>query len=288
MDKHLTVFRNDYGKQLVFEAYDSIINSIGIQYQDIFLSTKLGETHIITTGKDESPPLVLIHAYYTSAASWYKNLKLFSENFKVYNVDIIGDPNKSRPLKVIRQLGDFVDWFEDIMKGLGLDKAFFVGNSVGAYHIMNYYLHFPQRVNKMVLIGPAATFRQIMPFYFHTFPGGMTGWSPLVKHAVNWVENGVPFDEEFRKLFYLLLKHGKATNQVFPTVFKDEDLKRVIAPTMIVFGEKENVYNYTLAIARAKKLMKNLKVSIIKNGNHITAATNFEAVNNEITAFLNN
>lgn len=288
MDKHLTVFRNDYGKQLVFEAYDSIINSIGIQYQEIFLSTKLGETHIITTGQDKNPPLVLIHAYYASAASWYKNLKLFSENFKVYNVDIIGDPNKSRPLKVIRQLGDFVDWFEDLMKGLGLDNAFFIGNSVGAYHIMNYYLHFPQRVNKMVLIGPAATFRQIMPFYFHTFPGGMTGWSPLVKHAVNWVENGVRFDEEFRKLFYLLLKHGKATNQVFPTVFKDEDLKRVIAPTMIVYGEKENIYNYTLAIDRAKKLIKNLKVRIIKDGNHITAATNFKEVNNEIIAFLNN
>jgi hypothetical protein len=76
----------------------------------------------------------------------------------------------------------------------------------------------------MVLIGPAATFRQIMPFYVHTFPGGMTGLPFLVNHAVNWIENGVKFDPEFRRLFYLLLKNGKATNQVFPKVFTNDEL----------------------------------------------------------------
>jgi len=80
----------------VFEVYDSIINSIDIHYQDIYLPTRLGETHIIKTGSDLNPPLILIHAYYASAASWYKNIKQLSENYKVYNIDIIGDPNKSK------------------------------------------------------------------------------------------------------------------------------------------------------------------------------------------------
>lgn len=286
MDNYLSVFRNEHGKQLVFDVYDSIINSAGIQYEDIFLQTRLGETHIIATGDKRNPPLILIHAYYASAASWYKNLKMLSNNHMVYNVDIIGDPNKSKPVKLIRQKSDFIDWFDDLMEGLRLESAVFIGNSVGAFHIVNYYLHSPHRVKKMVLIGPAATFRQIMPFYLHTFPGGMTGWTVLIRHAVKWVENGVRFDPEFRNLFYLLLKHGKATNQVFPSVFRDDDLKMIVVPTLLIYGEKENVYNYKLSIQRAQRFIKNLTVKIIKNGNHITPVTNFESVNNEILEFL--
>lgn len=288
MENYLSVFRNEIGRQYVFEAYDKLINSIGIQYEDIYLPTRLGETHILSTGSDRNPPLLLIHAYYASAASWYKNLESLSEKYKVYAVDIIGDPNKSRPVKLIRQLGDFVNWFDDIMDGLKLENAFFIGNSVGAFHIVNYYLHSPQRVSKMVLIGPAATFRQIMPFYFHTFPGGMTGWSIFVRHAVNWVENGVSFDPDFKKLFFLLLKYGKATNQVFPTVFSDEQLKSVNVPTLLIYGDRENIYDCSLALSRARQLITNLSVRIIKNGNHITAATNYESVNTEIIDFLTN
>jgi pimeloyl-ACP methyl ester carboxylesterase len=125
-----------------------------------------------------------------------------------------------------------------------------------------------------------------MPFYFHTFPGGMTGWSIFVRHAVNWVENGVSFDPDFKKLFFLLLKYGKATNQVFPTVFSDEQLKSVNVPTLLIYGDRENIYDCSLALSRARQLIKNLSVRIIKNGNHITAATNYESVNNEIIDFL--
>jgi pimeloyl-ACP methyl ester carboxylesterase len=286
MDNYLTVFRNESGKQMVFEAYDSIINSIGIQFEEIYLPTRLGETHILASGDRKNPPLVLIHAYYASAASWYKNLKLLSESFRVYNVDIIGDPNKSKPIKLIRQLGDFLDWFDDIMQGLNLTKADFIGNSVGAFHIANFAMHFPSRVKKMVLIGPAATFRQIMPFYLNTFPGGITGWSFFVNHAIKWVENGVEFDQDFKKLFFLLLKYGKATNQVFPAVFKDHDLKKIKTPTLLIYGDKENIYNYNLAIKRAKEHIENIRVRIIKNGNHITAATNYEIINKELLDFL--
>lgn len=284
----MTVFRSEFGRQLVLKAYDKVVNSIGIEYQDIYLPTRLGETHIIITGSDLNPPLILIHAYYASAASWYKNLKQLSENYRVYNIDIIGDPNKSRPVKTIRQLQDFIDWFDDIMTGLKLENATFIGNSVGAFHIVNYYLHSPSRINKMVLIGPAATFRQIMPFYFHTFPGGMTGWTFLVKHAVTWIENSVRFEADFKNLFFLLLKYGKATNQVFPTVFRDEELKRVNIPTLLIYGDNENIYDYSLASSRAKQLIKNLTVRIITNGNHITGATNHLSVNNEIIDFLRN
>ncbi|PKP43038.1 MAG: hypothetical protein CVT95_12345, partial [Bacteroidetes bacterium HGW-Bacteroidetes-12] len=91
---------------------------------------------------------------------------------------------------------------------------------------------------------------------------------------------------DFRRLFYLLLKYGKATNQVFPKVFSDDELRRIKTPTLLIFGNKEVIYNYESAGNRAKHLVENLSLKIINNGNHITAATNSDLVNKEIISFL--
>jgi pimeloyl-ACP methyl ester carboxylesterase len=287
MSKYLSVFRNEFGKNKIYTVYDLIIQSIGIPYEERHLDTCLGKTHVIISGQIEKPPIVLIHAFYATAASWYQNLKELSEIFRVYTVDIIGDPNKSEPIKLIRNVNDFIEWFNDLMRELKLESAYFVGNSVGAFHVANFALHSPEKVKKMILIGPAATFSQIIPFYLNTFPGGITGWSFLVRHAVIWIENGVPFDSGFHKLFYLTLKYGKSANQVFPRVFKDEELCKIETPTLLIYGDKEVIYNVNKSIERAKKYLRNIKVDIIPNANHITAASNAKLTNDSIIEFLN-
>jgi pimeloyl-ACP methyl ester carboxylesterase len=177
MSEYLSVFKNNSYQEKVYKAYDEIMAIWPVPFDELFISTGFGETHIIACGCEKSPPLILFHALYASAASWYKNVEGLSKKFRVYCVDIIGDPNKSRPIKHIRQLNDFVDWISALLDGLQVKQAFFVGNSVGAFHAVNYAIKVPERVISMVLIGPAATFRQIMPFYINTFPGAITSWS---------------------------------------------------------------------------------------------------------------
>jgi pimeloyl-ACP methyl ester carboxylesterase len=284
--EYLHVFRNTSVEKLVLEAYDSLVTQWSVQYEDLFISTRLGITHIIVSGPKNAPPLMLIHAFYASAASWFQNVQTLSETYRVYAVDMIGDPNKSRPIKPIRQLSNFIDWFNDLLDQLHLDKADFVGNSVGAFHVANFALNMPNRVRRMVLIGPAATLLKISKFYLHTFPGGMTGWTPLVRHAVKWIENGSPLDPKFHRLFYLLLKYGKSANQVFPVVFNDVELKRILTPTLLIFGEKEVIYDYNMAIQRAQQNLKNLKSVIIPGANHITATSRSQETNKAIMEFL--
>ncbi len=286
MNDYLSVFRSGEGEARVLEAYDEIMKSWPAPYEELYIQTGLGSTHVIISGQKDAPPLILIHAFYASAVSWYKNVKVLSNSFRVYCVDIIGDPNKSKPVKLIRQLADFVIWFNELMDGLSLKQADFIGNSVGAFHTANFTLHAPHRVKKMVLIGPAATFLKMPGFYLHTFPGGMTGWEHLVRHSVKWIENGAPFDPTFHKLFYLVMKHGKSANQVFPAVFTDEQLKSIKTPVLLIYGEKEVIYDCNLAVQRAEKHLQNIKTVIIPGANHITAASVPELTNGAILKFL--
>jgi pimeloyl-ACP methyl ester carboxylesterase len=287
MSEYLSVFRSQSGEKLVMEAYDNLMADWSVPYEDLYLNSKLGITHIIVSGKTDAPPLFLIHAFFASAVSWYQNIKRLSADYRVYAIDIIGDPNKSKPFRPIRQLSFYVDWFKDLMDQLNLDRVDFIGNSVGAYHVANFALNEPERVRSMTLIGPASTFVNIPAFYLNTFPGGMTGWGFLVRHAVRWIENGVPLDPKFHRLFYLLLKYGKSANQVFPSVMTDEQLKRIQTPTLLIYGEKEVIYNYSLAIRRAENFLPEVKIEIIPGANHITGASQPELTNDAILRFLN-
>ena len=269
------------------KAYDSLLKLCTVPFEEVFLNTKLGLTHVLVSGQTDSPPLILIHAFYASAASWYGIIGDLSKNYRVYAVDIIGDPNKSMPLMPIRQTSFYVDWFREVMNQLGLHRSDFIGNSVGAYHIANFALNEPERVKSMILIGPAAIFLKIPKFYLNTFPGGVTGWKFLVRHAVRWIENGAPLDPVFHNLFYLALKHGKSANQVFPAVMTDEQLKSIMTPTLLIYGQMEVIYDYTLAIRRAKQCMPNVFAEIIPGANHLTAASKPDLTNSAILRFLN-
>jgi len=283
---YISVFRSKSGEQHVLEAYDAIMKVWPVPYQELYVETKLGVTHIIVSGPATASPVVLVHAYYASAASWYRNIEQLSEHYCVYSIDIIGDPNKSKPYKPIRKAEEFIHWFNEVMDKLNLEKSVFIGNSVGAFHILNFAMHAPDRVRKLVLIGPAATFLKINHFYYHTFPGGITGWPFLVRHAIRWIENGAQLDPLFKRLFYLMMRYGKSVNRVFPIVFSDDQLEKVNIPTLLLYGDKECIYNIGLAAKRATQLMKNIKVEIIPEANHLTAVSNPEATNNAMHHFL--
>jgi pimeloyl-ACP methyl ester carboxylesterase len=287
MNNDISVFRSEFGERQILGLYDSIIESIGIPLEEVYIDTSLGNTHIIISGPADKPPIILVHAFYATAASWYQNLKKLSEEFRVFAIDIIGDPNKSKPIKLIRDSKDYVTWLNEIMRELKLDRADFIGNSVGAFHVVNFAFHSPEKVRRMILIGPAATFSQIFPFYINTFPGGITGWTWFVRHAVKWIENGVPFESKFHDLFCLTLKYGKSANQVFPRVFRDEELNRIHQPVLLIYGDREVIYNTKYAINRAQKHLKNIDVKIIPNANHITAASNAKSINDAFIDFLN-
>jgi pimeloyl-ACP methyl ester carboxylesterase len=285
MENYLPVFRSPEGERLVLEAYESVIKSTGC-LEEIYIPTFLGMTHILSTGPVDAPPLILVHAFYASAASWYRNVNELALEFRVFLVDIIGDPNRSKPLRLIRDMKDYVQWFNEVLNGLELDSAYFAGNSVGGFHLANLAMCFPEKVKKLILIGPAATFLPMFPFYMNTFPGGMTGWTPFVRHAVKWVENRSPFEDEFRLLFFLLMKYGKSANQVFPAVFSDHQLTNLNVPVLLIFGEREVIYNINKAIDRAMKLMPDVSAQIIPGGNHLTAVSRPDAVNRAIRNFL--
>ena len=56
-----SIYRSQQGKELILELYDSQLTRLGKPYNDIFVDTSFGRTHIIETGAMSGAPLLVFH-----------------------------------------------------------------------------------------------------------------------------------------------------------------------------------------------------------------------------------
>jgi hypothetical protein len=72
--------------------------------------TPFGDTHVNASGPEGAPPLVLLHAIGTSATGWLLNIGPLSRPYRVYAMDILGEPGKTRQSRLLRDRADGASW----------------------------------------------------------------------------------------------------------------------------------------------------------------------------------
>ena len=295
MSDSIPVFTSPDGQAEVMRAYQAVMEKWPVPYEELTIYTSFGETHVIVNGPADAPPVVLLHALLATAMSWYRNVEMLSQSYRVYSVDIVGEGNKSRPVKPITTLDDFLKWFTELIDGLGIETLYLVGNSYGGFTGAYYAMKLPDRVRKLVLIGPAATIYAMMPFNLHMFlPKAMYMFFPklpgikrIMRWSNHWMHKGLPPDPRWEPLFYRLLVYGGLINQVLPKVYSKEEFARIHAPVLFLLGEREAVYNsLKSAVCAAQELIPHAEIQMIPNAHHITALAQPDIVNQRLIQFF--
>ena len=73
---------------------------------------------------------------------------------------------------------------------------------------------------------------------------------------------------------------------MYPTVFTDQELRRIELPALLLIGAKEKIYNPNKAIERAQRWMADLTAEIISNAGHLLIMDQPEIINARILEFL--
>ena len=291
----IPMFTSAQGKIEILRAYQAVMDAWPVHHQELRVETSFGETHVIASGPPDGPPVVLLHALFATAASWYRNVEALSQSHRTYCVDVIGESNMSRPSRPIVSLNDFLRWFTELIDGLEIDTLNLMGNSYGGFTAAYYAMKLPERIRKLVLIGPASTIHSMRPFMFHMFiPKGLYLAAPLLpgvarvmRSSVDWMHAGLPRDALWEPLFYATMKHGRLINKVFPRVYSKEEFAAIEAPVLLVFGDREVIYgDLQSAIGSGKELIPGARVAVIPDAHHIAALAQPEAVNRELLGFL--
>ena len=182
-----------------------------------------------------------------------------------------------------------------MIDGLGIDTLYLAGNSYGGFTGAYYAMKLPERICKLVLIGPAATIFPMRPFMLHMFiPKAMYMFFPklpglkrTMHHSVAWMHKGLPRDPLWESFFYNSMVYGRLINQVFPRMYSKEEFAQIKAKVLLILGEQESIYNNLhSAIRSARDLIPNVAVEIIPAAHHITAVANPEVVNRKLLEFF--
>ena len=294
MSQYLPVFATADGEAATLEAYDAIVRRWPVPCVELDIPTTGGMTHVIASGLEDAEPVILLHAYFATATSWWPTAGALSERYRTYAVDILGDVGRSRPTHPMANLDDFATWFSELTDGLGVSRMHLVGNSVGGFIASYCAMKMRGRVRNLVLIAPAATVLPMPAFYTHMFVPKMlyimAPWLPgsarSMNRAVDWMNAGLPSDGPWDALFRLALIHGTGANRVFPRLYSEEEFAQIEAPALLIVGDHERIYSPDAAIEAAPRLVPGIATELIPDAHHIAAIAQPERVNACILRFL--
>jgi pimeloyl-ACP methyl ester carboxylesterase len=89
---------------------------------------------------------------------WAPNIDALSRKYRTVAVDQVGEFGKSVCAKPVRSFQDLIAWLDELIGALeARERVSLVGMSYGGALAAQYALHFPERLEKVVLLAPAVT-----------------------------------------------------------------------------------------------------------------------------------
>jgi pimeloyl-ACP methyl ester carboxylesterase len=289
----LPAFKSEESRARFIAAYDAALAEWPGPFEEIDVPTRLGPTHVVASGAADAPPLLLLPSFAGTAAVWRLNAEGLSRHFRLYAVDVVGQPGKSLARRALRNR-DYAPWLSDLMDGLGVSRASVVGCSFGAFLALNQALATPERIERVVLISPAGTFASQ---YWRLFYA-MRVRPPFLRlirrltgatRAPSLADMGprrLPRDRKWAALIGVTMAERAKVSVTNPTVFSRGQLRAVRAPTLLLIGDKETLYEPRAMLQLAQARMAGLQGAIVPDADHIAAMAQPDDVNARIVAFL--
>jgi pimeloyl-ACP methyl ester carboxylesterase len=282
-----SIYASPEVKKQFMTIYDEKMKEWPVPYEDVFLDTAYGPVHVIVSGPEDAPPLLLLHASGVAGWSWKYNVAGLSEKYRTYAIDLIGDAGKSEfnSLDQIMETGqDQARLYTEITDKLGVEKAYVAGASEGGFIGSNYALHAPERVEKLVLLGPmgyAGATQSIMRIMLAQF----FPLKPIQESTFRWAfSDSDVLEEDFGEWFRLLMSES-TPKKVAPLPLPAEERQRIQVPVLFVFGEKDNLVGDPQAASDLVQDMPDVQVKIVDAG-HLMAAELPQQVNEIMLAFF--
>jgi non-heme chloroperoxidase len=253
----------------------------------------------------EGKPVVLIHGYPLSGASWEKQVPaLLRAGRRVITFDRRGFGKSSQPTTGY-DYDTFAGDLNKLVTTLDLRDFSLVGFSMGGGEVARYLgAYGSERVSKAVFIS------SIPPFLLKTTdnPEGLdAGVFAGIEKAVT-ADRYAFFTEFFKNFFNTDALLGKrvseqavqscwnvacgasatATLACVPTWHTDfrNDLPRINVPTLVIHGDADRILPISATGSRTAKLVKGARLVVVKDGPHCVTWTHADVVTAALLEFL--
>jgi pimeloyl-ACP methyl ester carboxylesterase len=236
-----SVFKTLAGEKIVLERYRDILGQWPVAHRQHRIATRKGETFVVESGPEDAPALILLHGTAANAASWIVDVPVWSQHFRVFCIDIIGDAGLSAQVRPPYDSDAHMEWLDDVMEGLSLSTAALVGMSLGGWVALDYANRRPERVNKLVLLSPGGIgkAKNILLWALPLLLLGPWGRRKMLERIGGRMDQPLsPSAAAIVDLSNKIFTHFIPRRSTLPQ-FSDEALQRLKMPVLAILGGKD-------------------------------------------------
>ncbi len=253
--------------------------------------------HTVYKNSNSQEWVCFVHGAGGSSSIWYKQVRDFKQHFNVLLVDLRGHGKSKQPFydKLKRYTFDHIG--NDVMEVidyLKIEKAHFVGISLGTIIIRELSERFPNRMHSMIMGGAVMkiNFRGQLLMRMGVLLKSVIPYLLLYKLFAfvimprkNHRESRLLFVNEARKLYQKEFKKWFAlASEVNPLLswFRIQEAK---VPSLYVMGAEDHMF--LPSISKLVSKHKNTRLEIVENCGHVVNIEQPDVFNKLVIKYLN-
>jgi pimeloyl-ACP methyl ester carboxylesterase len=264
------VYRSAQAAAAVEAKYRLALDQWPVPKTELRLETREGPTFVVTCGPEDAPAVVLLHGSQANAAAWMGDIAAWSARFRVYAIDMIGEPGFSAQVRPDLNSDAHALWLDDVFSGLGLTRAALVGTSLGGWLALDYAIRRPGFAQALALICPAGIGRQ-KNFLLKALPLLLLGsWGR--RRMLELVFGPAPAQppenmKPFADLMEALFPAVRPRTASIP-VATEAQLGALTMPILAIVGGRDVLLDSRDTRDRLERCTRNAEVCFIEDGYH--------------------
>lgn len=247
----------------------------------------------------QGEPVLLIHGSgpgVSAWANWRLNIPALAEKLRVLAPDMVGFGFTERPAGIQYNMDTWIKHAIDFLDALGIEKAHIVGNSFGGALALALAVRYPNRVNKIVLMGSAG-----VHFELTEALDAVWGYTPSIENMKKMLDyfaydRNLVSDELAELRYKASIRPGvqEAYSAMFPAprqrwvnalASKEEDIKKIQNEALIIHGREDRVLPCSNAL-KLFELIDRAQLHMFGRCGHWTQIEHAKTFNWLVTNFL--
>lgn len=275
-----SIYKSEKGKQEILALYDRQMAELGIEYQDIYVKTSFGKTHIIECGDQSKEPLLVFHGGNATTAYNLKYCEFLLPHFHIYAVDTIGHPGKSDETSLSPVKQEYGLWASEVIRELGYTSMAAFGGSFGAGILVKTMCVSPDLIHKSVLLVPAAihnaspirSMNMLFPMCMYWITHKRR-W--FIKCILPMAIRETNISEDILLTAKCSIDHARIKIRM-PQDESKTSLRRYKNPILVMAAEQDCLFPAKKVLPKAKEVWKQCSTYLLENRGHIHELTEQE------------
>jgi len=264
--KTTSIYKTPDSQSILMQRYDEFLAGWPVAAEKIEVATSFGKTFVLAWGNPQNPPLVLLHGSMANSAAWAGDAVPFDRHFRVYAVDLPGEPGHSEPRRLDLNSPEPAQWLNQVLDGLGITNTNLLGISMGGFYALRFTADYKERVKKLVLLCPGGVTPQRLSFLWHFLKYAIFG-AKGGDGAARLVYGNIEVAEEAVAYTRLIAAHFNPVPVV--PILSDKTLAHIHAPTLMIAGDQDVMLNSVKSIKRLEKILPDFRSVLLPGVSHV-------------------